>query len=255
MYAESAGVFGKHKIFTRYLETENDLRRSLIDLFRILDTPENQRDPYNDRLNQFPYVNGGLFADTNIEIPRISQAARDILLNEICTFDWRKINPPIFGAVFESTVNSKIRRTGGMHHTSPENIHKVIDPLFLNDLRAEFASIDDKDRKALLKFQNKLASIKIFDPACGSGNFLTESYISLRKIENEVLKKLLGKQILIGVLDDPVKVSISQFYGIEIDNFAAAVSRTALWISELQMLAETAKIVHKPLEALPLILT
>lgn len=252
LYAESAGVFGEHKIFTGYLENENDVRRGLIDLFRILDTPPALRDPYDDRLNQFPYVNGGLFADTHVEIPKITPTTREILLNEICAFKWKDISPTIFGAVFESTINAKTRRTGGMHYTSPANIHKVIDPLFLDDLRAELEGISTGDRKALLKFQEKLAGIKILDPACGSGNFLTESFISLRRLENEVLRKLLGVQITLGTFDDPVKVSIQQFYGIEIDNFAVAVARTALWISELQMLAETAEIVHKPLEALPL---
>lgn len=252
LYAESAGVFGKHKIFTSYLENENDVRRGLIDLFRILDTPPALRDPYDDRLNQFPYVNGGLFADTRVEIPKITPTTREILLNEICAFKWKDISPTIFGAVFESTINAKTRRTGGMHYTSPANIHKVIDPLFLNELRAELDGISAGDRKALLKFQDKLAGIKILDPACGSGNFLTESFLSLRRLENEVLRKLLGVQITLGTFDDPVKVSIQQFYGIEIDDFAVAVARTALWISELQMLAETAEIVHKPLEALPL---
>lgn len=252
LYAESAGIFGKHKIFTSYLETESDIRRGLIDLFRILNTPIEERDPYDDRLNQFPYVNGGLFADNHVEIPRITPKARDILLSEICTFDWKGISPTIFGAVFEKTVNDKVRHAGGMHYTSPENIHKVIDPLFLDELRAEFDSIDSRNRKALLKFQDKLASIKVFDPACGSGNFLTESYISLRKLENKVLKKLLGAQIVLGVLDNPVKVSILQFYGIEIDNFAVAVARTALWISEIQMLAETAEVVHQEFTPLPL---
>lgn len=252
LYAESAGVFGKRKIFTSYLESENDLRRGLIDLFRILNTPPAQRDPYDDRLNQFPYVNGGLFADNRVEIPKITPATRDILFNEVCPFKWQDINPTIFGAVFESTINAKLRRTGGMHYTSRTNIRKVIDPLFMDDLREEFASIDDDDKKALRQFQDKLASIKIFDPACGSGNFLTESFLSLRRLENELLKKLLGAQITIGTMYNPVKVSINQFYGIEIDNFAAAVARTALWISELQMLKETSEIVHMPLEALPL---
>ena len=250
LYAESAGIFGKRGIFTSYLENENDIRRGLIDLFRILNTPENQRDPYDDRLNQFPYVNGGLFADGAIEIPRITPATRDILLNEICTFKWKDISPTIFGAVFESTINAKVRRTGGMHYTSPANIHRVIDTLFLDDLRAELKNLTG--RRALLKFQDKLAAIKILDPACGSGNFLTESFLSLRRLENEVLRKLFGAQIVLGELDNPVKVSIQQFYGIEIDDFAVAVASTALWISEIQMLKETAEIIHQPLEALPL---
>ena len=162
LYAESAGILGKHKIFTEYLERENDVRHRLFRLFKVLNTPENLRDPYDDELNQFPYVNGGLFADEEIEIPRITPETRNILVNEICNFKWKDISPTIFGAVFESTINSKVRRAGGMHYTSPTNIHKVIDPLFLNDLHAEFQSI--KSKKKLLAFQNKLAALKFFDP-------------------------------------------------------------------------------------------
>jgi type I restriction-modification system DNA methylase subunit len=250
LYAESAGILGKHKIFTEYLEKANDIRHGLISLFKVLNTPENLRDPYDDELNKFPYINGGLFAEEKIEIPRITAATRSILVNEISNFKWENISPTIFGAVFESTINAKVRRAGGMHYTSPTNIHKVIDPLFLDELRAEFHSL--KGKKKLLEFQNKLASLKFFDPACGSGNFLTESFISLRRLENEVLRELTGNQILLGELENPVKVTIQQFYGIEKDEFAVSVAKTALWISELQMLKETAEIIHKPLEVFPL---
>lgn len=250
LYAESAGIFGKHKIFTEYLEKENDVRHGLLRLFKVLNTPENLRDPYEDELNKFPYVNGGLFADENIEIPRIPAETVNILVNEICNFKWKDISPTIFGAVFESTINSKVRRAGGMHYTSPANIHKIIDPLFLDDLNAEFETLHGK--KKLSAFQNKIAALKFFDPACGSGNFLTESFISLRRLENKVLRELFGAQILMGEFVNPVKVSINQFYGVEIDDFAVAVAKTALWISELQMLKETAEIIHKPLEVFPL---
>ena len=172
------------------------------------------------------------------------------MVTEICNFKWKDISPTIFGAVFESTINAKVRRAGGMHYTSPTNIHKVIEPLFMSDLRAEFHTL--KSKKKLLDFQKKLAGLKFFDPACGSGNFLTESFISLRRLENEVLRELTGNQILLGELENPVKVTINQFYGIEIDDFAVAVAKTALWISELQMLKETAEIIHKPLEVFPL---
>lgn len=257
LYAESAGIFGKHGRFTTFVETESDIRRGLRDLFKVLNTPENERDPYDDRLNQFPYVNGGLFADDSVEIPRITERARDILLNEICNFRWKDISPTIFGAVFESTINAKFRRRGGLHYTAQENILKVVEPLFLGALRRFYGQIkslpvsQNRSRK-LQEFQDTLASIKILDPACGSGNFLTASFISLRRLENEVLRELLGAQITLGEIVNPVKVSIQQFYGIEVDDFAVAVAKTALWISELQMLAETAEIVHKPFEALPL---
>ncbi len=253
MYAESVGIFGKTKLFTKFLETEGDLRRGLRDLFKNLNTPQNLRDPYEDKLNLFPYVNGGLFDEENLEIPKITPATRDILLREVIPFHWKDISPTIFGAVFESTIKSEtVRRGGGMHYTSTRNIHKILNPLFLDDLRAEFNKIKT-DKKALVKFQDKLASITVFDPACGSGNFLTESYIQLRKLENEVLKIIYGDgQIILGDILNPVKVSIRQFYGIEIDDFAVKVAQVALWISEIKMLQETAEIIHKKLEVFPL---
>ncbi|MBR6013176.1 MAG: methylase, partial [Selenomonadaceae bacterium] len=160
-----------------------------MDLFEVLNTPEENRDPYlAEELKNFPYVNGGLFAEKNIEIPNFTPEIKNLLLDEASSnFNWAGISPTIFGAVFESTLNPATRRTGGMHYTSVENIHKVIDPLFLNDLHEEFLQIKNskKNRKKnLLDFQNKLANLKFFDPACGSGNFLTESFISLRRLEN-----------------------------------------------------------------------
>lgn len=251
LYAESSGIFGKHKIFRDYLKGSRNIRRDLLDLFDVLNTPVDKRDPYlDDTLKKFPYVNGGLF-DGAIEIPNFTPEIRDLLLDEASSgFNWNGISPTIFGAVFESTLNPDTRRAGGMHYTSTEIIHKAIDPLFLDDLREEFAQI--KSRKKLLAFHDKLANIKIFDPACGSGNFLTESYLSLRRLENDLLKELLGSQIQLGELDDPIKVSIANFYGIEINDFAVSVAQTAMWIAELQMMADTAQIVHRNLDALPL---
>ena len=257
LYAESAGIFGKHKIFRDYLASEKNIRRALLDLFEVLDTLEEKRDPYLvDELKLFPFVNGGLFADKNVEIPNFTAEIKNLLLDEASSsFNWAGISPTIFGSLFESTLNPVTRRAGGMHYTSIENIHKVIDNLFLNDLHDEFAKIKNSTRnknKNLLDFQNKLSELKFFDPACGSGNFLTESFISLRRLENEILKELLGEKILLGELDDPIKISINQFFGIEINDFAVAVAQTALWIAELQMLNETAEIIHKNLNPLPL---
>ena len=257
LYAESAGIFGKYKIFRDYLQKENNIRRALIDLFEVLNTPEENRDPYlADELKIFPYVNGGLFAEKNIEIPNFTPEIKNLLLDEASSnFNWAGISPTIFGAVFESTLNPATRRTGGMHYTSVENIHKVIDPLFLNDLHEEFLQIKNskKNRKKnLLDFQNKLANLKFFDPACGSGNFLTESFISLRRLENEILKELLGEKILLGEFANPIKVSINQFYGIEINDFAVSVAQTALWIAELQTIQTTQEIIHRDLNFLPL---
>lgn len=222
----------------------------------MLNTPIDARNPYLDEtLKKFPFVNGGLFAGS-IEIPNFTPEIKNLLLEEASSgFNWSGISPTIFGAVFESTLNPTTRRAGGMHYTSVENIHKVINPLFLDDLQQELKTIKQSARnrkKNLLAFQEKLAAIKIFDPACGSGNFLTESYLSLRRLENEVLKELLGGQIQLGELVNPIKVSIAQFYGIEINDFAVAVAQTALWIAELQMIQETQEIIHHDLNFLPL---
>lgn len=260
-YAEDAGLFGHHNMFHDYLAKfeENNFRSALIGLFNILNQPEEKRDPYLDpELLAFPYVNGGLFAEQNIEIPRLNPFIRDIILEKASRgFDWSKISPTIFGSVFESTLNPETRRAGGMHYTSIENIHKVINPLFLNDLNEEFDQIKqiktEKIRNSKLEaFQNKLASLKFLDPAAGSGNFLTETYISLRKLENEAIKTRFGDQIFMGDVENPIKVSLNQFYGIEINDFAVTVAKTALWISEDQMMKETEEIIHANIDFLPL---
>lgn len=253
LYAEDAGIFGKRNMFHDYLEAYEvkDCRRALIELFKILDTPVAERDEYlEEDLAQFPYVNGGLFADETIEIPPFTEEIKQLLLTKASEdFNWRDISPTIFGAVFESTLNPETRRSGGMHYTSIENIHKVIDPLFLDDLQNEFQEIQQiqvkrtKDKK-LEEFQNKLASLTFLDPACGSGNFLTETYLSLRRLENEVIKEKVNGQMTLGEVNNPIKVSIQQFYGIEINDFAVTVAKTALWIAESQMLEETKSIVY-----------
>ena len=260
LYAEDAGVFGSHGMFQQYLQNHiHDARRALIDLFRVLDTQPEDRDPYIDEdLAAFPYVNGGLFADEDVVIPRLDENIVDLILHRASEdFDWSVISPTIFGAVFESTLNPETRRKGGMHYTSIENIHKVIGPLFLNDLRAELDDIKaipvDKTRdKQLRQFQTKLAGLTFLDPACGSGNFLTETYLSLRRLENEVIDALLYGQVILGQVTDPIRVSIGQFYGIEINDFAVTVAKTALWIAESQMMQETEKLVRHTLDFLPL---
>ena len=260
LYAEDAGVFGGHGMFQRYLQNHTgDARRALIDLFRVLDTQPEDRDPYIDEdLAAFPYVNGGLFADEDVVIPRLDETIVDLILHRASEdFDWSVISPTIFGAVFESTLNQETRRSGGMHYTSIENIHKVIDPLFLDDLRAELDAIKaipvDKTRnKQLRQFQTKLAGLTFLDPACGSGNLLTETYLSLRRLENEVIDALLYGQVILGQVTDPIRVSIGQFYGIEINDFAVTVAKTALWIAESQMMQETEKLVRHTLDFLPL---
>ena len=260
LYAEDAGIFGEHSKFHNYIKSfsAKDMRKALIELFKILNQKDEDRDPYEDeQLLAFPYVNGGLFAGDDIEIPQFNDTIRDIILRQASEdFDWSDISPTIFGAVFESTLNPETRRSGGMHYTSIENIHKVIDPLFLDELREELAEIKDisvdKTRATKLKaFQDKISKLTFFDPACGSGNFLTETYISLRRLENDVLR-CLSNQITMFTDMAPIKVSIGQFYGIEINDFAVTVAKTALWIAESQMMKETEDILHTDLDFLPL---
>ncbi len=260
LYAEDAEIFGTKNMFHDYMSRfeASEFREKLIKLFRILDTKPKDRDPYEDEnLLAFPYVNGGMFSG-DIEIPRITEEIRTLILQRASDdFDWSLISPTIFGAVFESTLNPETRHSGGMHYTSIENIHKVIDPLFLSDLKEELRQIkaikEIKARKQkAIGFQEKLSCLKFLDPACGSGNFLTESYTSLRRLENEVLKILYGRDRVIGDLVNPIKVSINQFYGIEINDFACSVAQTALWIAESQMMRETEEIVGFNIEPLPL---
>ena len=260
LYAEDSGIFGHHEMFGKYLKQfqPKQVREEIIKLFKVLDTKPENRDPYmEDDLAAFPYVNGGLFADENIEIPRFTEEIVDLIVNKASSgFDWSEISPTIFGAVFESTLNPETRRSGGMHYTSIENIHKVIDPLFLDDLKSELEEIKnikvEKIRNAKLEnFREKLATLTFLDPACGSGNFLTETYISLRRLENEALSIEYHGQGLLGDIV-PIKVGIKQFYGIEINDFAVTVAKTALWIAESQMMRETEEIMQMNLDFLPL---
>lgn len=262
LYAEDAGIFGSHTMFHDYLKgfQPKNVRNALIDLFKVLNTKVSDRDPYMDEeLAAFPYVNGGLFADPNVIVPKFTEEIVDLLLTSASEdFNWSTISPTIFGAVFESTLNPETRRSGGMHYTSIENIHKVIDPLFLTELTEELDTISQitvtKTRNAKLEeYQNKLASLTFLDPACGSGNFLTETYLSLRRLENKAVALRMGDQIVLGEAEfDPIKVKIDQFYGIEINDFAVTVAQAALWIAESQMIKETEAIVHAQMEFLPL---
>ena len=265
LYAEDAGIFGKHLMFHDYLSqfSTREMRKGLTSLFKVLDQKPEERDRFladdDPLLAAFPYVNGGLFADGDTVIPPFTDEIRDLLLVKASAdFDWSSISPTIFGAVFESTLNPETRRSGGMHYTSIENIHKVIDPLFLDELKAELEEISaiqiEKTRtRRLREFQAKLASLEFLDPAAGSGNFLTESYLCIRRLENDVLRLLSGGQVKLGgEIADPIKVSIAQFHGIEIIDFAVTVAKTALWIAESQMMKETEDIIYSQLEFLPL---
>lgn len=266
LYAEDAGIFGKKNIFHDYLKQFNSrqMRQALIKLFRVLDTKIEERDPYladdDVKIAEFPYVNGGMFSNEDIEIPSFTDDLRNLLLSKASDeFNWSEISPTIFGAVFESTLNTKMRRQGGMHYTSVENIHKVIDPLFLSDLKNELNEIKKLKQPITLKkkaiaFQKKLASLIFFDPACGSGNFLTETYLQIRKLENEAISLIYGDnvQLDVGQAKDIIKVTIQNYYGIEINDFAVSVAKTALWIAESQMLEETKDIFYADWDFLPL---
>ena len=260
MYAEDAGIFPYASQFTDYLKAyrAEDAREALINLFKVLDTKIEERSPYlKDSLKEFPYVNGGLFEDEEIEIPMFTEDIMSLLLqNASSDFDWSGINPTIFGAVFESTLNQETRRSNGMHYTSIENIHKVIDPLFLDSLKEEadrIRNVSNKEsrKKYFSDFRRKLGELRFLDPACGSGNFLTETYLSLRRLENEILKETFAGQMVFDV-DGVINVHIDQFYGIELNDFAVNVAKTALWIAEFQMMKETEKIVQVDLDFLPL---
>jgi len=263
LYSEDANLFGVGgSEFIRFAglddqgrsRTPSDFRTALKSLFVTLNTKKESRDQNDDpRLNDFPYVNGGLFAE-EIEIPEITPEIMGLIIKDCGEqFDWKGISPTIFGSVFESTLNPLTRRSGGMHYTSIANIHKVIDPLFLADLQAEFDLIKKglgpsgavlTSSEKYHRFENlrsKIASLTFFDPACGSGNFLTETYICLRRLENAIIREETGYQILLDT--SQIKVSINQFYGIEINDFAVAVAKTALWIAEAQMFSETKSIV------------
>ncbi len=277
LYAEDAGLFAPDA-FARYLESyrPENARDALINLFKILDQKKQDRDPFlSDELASFPYVNGGLFRDAEkTPVPPISEEVRNLLVHDMSRgFDWSRISPTIFGAIFESTLNPETRRKGGMHYTSVENIHKVIDPLFLEDLRRKVDDLvqntpeDQKYNrtrneitlkapyeKRLRALQTEMASLTFLDPACGSGNFLTETFLSLRRLENKIISELFGGDTGASALLDAdyIRVSIAQFHGIEINDFAVTVAKTALWIAESQMLKETERLVRTDLDFLPL---
>ena len=264
-YAEDAGVFGSRKdMFLDYIKGFNvqNVRKALLDLFKQLNTPPDQRDPFDDSpVAAFPYVNGGLFDGVTV-IPSLGTEIVRIITDDCCAgFDWSTISPVIFGAIFESTMNQETRRSGGMHYTSVENIRKVIKPLFLDALEEEFQSICAEKislsrKKKLAAFQDKLASLKFLDPACGSGNFLTQTYIELRRLENRTLEEMMKaspkKGMQGSLLIAEQKVSITQFYGIEINDFAVSVAKTALWIAESQMMNVTESIIGQTINFLPL---
>ena len=265
-YADDSGVFAKHDMFGAYLATHKaNMRQAILDVFSMLSTPEHKRSKFeDDKLLAFPYTNGGLFEFYDENIPQFNDKLAELIIDDATYgFDFSLISPTIFGGLFESTLNPETRRSGGMHYTSIENIEKLIKPLFLDKLESELDEIiaikqkDTKDKK-LIEFQKKLGSLCFFDPACGSGNFLTQTFLCLRELENKALKERFTdkKGTFQGVLEGfdtcGICVDINNFYGIEINSFATAVAKTALHIADKQMRKATNELIHANLEYLPL---
>ncbi|MCI7236650.1 DNA methyltransferase [Campylobacter sp.] len=265
-YADDSGVFARHDMFGAYLATHKaNMRQAILDVFSMLSTPEHKRSKFADpELLAFPYTNGGLFEFYDENIPQFNDKLAELIIDKATFgFDFSLISPTIFGGLFESTLNPETRRSGGMHYTSIENIEKLIKPLFLDKLESELDEIiaikqkDTKDKK-LIEFQKKLGSLCFFDPACGSGNFLTQTFLCLRELENKALKERFTdkKGTFQGVLDGfdtcGICVDINNFYGIEINSFATAVAKTALHIADKQMRKATNELIHANLEYLPL---
>lgn len=250
LYAEDADLLQSHFAFGDFCKGDpSKLRRKLATLFETIDTPYEERDEYaDDDVAAFPYVNGGLFSDQSIVIPQMTEEIANAIEDASRGFDWREISGVIFGGVFEGTLNPETRHAGGMHYTSVENIERCLRPLFLDELWAELHAAEGersgaKRQQMLEALHDKISKITVGDPACGSGNFLTEAYRQLRTIENRIIEDEHGDQTaLFGALDSPIRVSLDQFYGIEINDFAVSVAKTALWITEEQMLRKTQEI-------------
>lgn len=276
LYADDSYLFDNRQ-FRKFVETysASQLQEKFDHLFIALNTPIEKRPSITDSaIKQFPHVNGGLFADDkDYSTPIIPKSVRSMLLHEAENlgkpdsdekFTWDKISPTNFGCIFESTVDDEVRKSGGMHYTTVENIHKVIDPLFLNRFEERLNAIikemptETKEQRqaqddALQELRLDMKSIRVFDPACGSGNFLTEAFKSLRRLDMEARKHMgfWGKQQYLENTD-PCEVQMTQFFGIEIDDFAVNVAKTAMWISECQMLKELSKEI-KGIKILPLL--
>ncbi|MFN3457719.1 MAG: DNA methyltransferase [Novosphingobium sp.] len=237
LFADNTGIFQPKDIFLQLLENDtktdgSDTGNVLSELFDILDTPEGQRlAGTSAELDAFPYVNGALFRG-RLRIPKFDGAMRELLL-DACRHDWSGVSPAIFGSLFQSVMSPKERRAKGAHYTTEANILKVIGPLFLDDLKAELASIIARRTgrdKALAQFQDKLTRLTFFDPACGCGNFLVIAYREIRRLELECLKAQYGDQAIDAALLS--RVTVDQFYGIEYEEFPARIAEVAMWMMD-----------------------
>jgi hypothetical protein len=238
LFAEDTSIFERRQlqdlIEQRTAEDGQDLAQWLGNLFEVLDTPEDKRLKTLDaQLAAFPYVNGSLFSK-HLPTAAFDHAMRDMLL-ECCSLDWSRISPAIFGALFQSVMDQKLRRNLGAHYTSEKNILKLIKPLFLDELREEFERVKSQKKK-LVEFHGKIAGLKFLDPACGCGNFLVIAYRELRELELDVLR-VLHKDMKDRLLDvgSEIQCDVDQFYGIETEEFPAQIAQTALWLMDHQM--------------------
>ena len=240
LFADDTGIFEPRDIFLDFIETRtgedgSDTGARLMELFQVLDTPETYRQKTRDEdLVRFPYINGDLF-DGPLRIPAFDAAMRGALL-DACRFDWSNISPAIFGALFQSIMNPAERRAQGAHYTTEKNILKVIEPLFMDDLRVEFTRLksrkDSRRLAELQRFQKKLGQMRFFDPACGCGNFLIIAYRELRALEIEVLKEIHQSGQWDALAEDLSVIDVDQFYGIELGEFPARIAETALWMMD-----------------------
>ena len=241
LFADDTGIFEPRDIFLQFIEERTsgdgaDLGPWLARLFQVLNTPIERRQMVLDEdLARFPHVNGELFAET-LRIPDFNASMRQALL-DASRFDWTAISPAIFGALFQAVMEPADRRAQGAHYTTEKNILKVIEPLFLDDLRAEFRQLqgrrDGRSMADLRKFRDRLGTLRLFDPACGCGNFLIIAYRELRSLEIEVLREMASRTDATQLkLEVQSVVDVDQFYGIEIGEFPARIAATALWMMD-----------------------
>ena len=240
LFADDTGIFEPRDIFLQFIEERTstdgtDLGPYLARLFQVLNTPEERRQTRLDEdLARFPYVDGELFAG-QLRIPDFDAEMRRSLI-DACLFDWTAISPAIFGALFQSVMEPAERRAQGAHYTTEQNIRKVIEPLFLDDLRAEFERLkarrDSRRIPGLYAFQEKLGELRLLDPACGCGNFLIIAYRELRLLEIDVLRELHTDTQLSAFAEKMSVVDVDQFYGIEIGEFPVRIAEVALWMMD-----------------------
>ena len=266
LFAEDTGIFEPRDIFLEWIEyctqeDGSDLGKSLLQLFEVLNTPEEGRlTNLEEEYARFPYVNGALFEE-QLRFPGFDRKMRDALL-ETCEFDWGRISPAIFGSLFQYVMDPSQRRKDGGHYTTEENILKVIEPLFMDDLQAEFQRVKSRRSKRLARlqeFQEKLGTLKVLDPACGCGNFLVITYREVRRLELEVIREIRAATGMAGQRDLNVatlsQVDVDQFYGIELNEFPARIAETAIWMMDHIMNIELGLEFGKAYARIPLVKT